>query len=131
MTQGEVNEISRAIGAVEATVAQLLRMWEHNDREATEGRRMLHKKFEELKDATTDALSTIRNQVTQINGRVDSIASELAIVKPDVVTVNNERQQAIGSKKLLALIWAALIGLVGATAGAAVEIVHLLWPKAH
>lgn len=129
MTQGEVNEISRAIGAVEATVAQLVRMWEHNDREATEGRRMLHKKFEELKDATTEALATIRNQVTQINGRVDAIAYELANVKPDVLTGHNERQQNIGSKKMLALIWGALIGIVGATAGVAVEIVHLLWPK--
>jgi hypothetical protein len=127
MTEREVNEISRAIGALEATVANLMRMWEANDRQATDGRRVLHGKFDELKDATTAALNGLQNQVSGISARVDGIAKELSAIQPSVTIFDQQRHQNIGSKKMLAFIWTVIVTSIGAVSYSAIEFVKLIW----
>ena len=121
MTEGEhdkLHEMSGRLGGVEASVRYLTETWRHQDEEAANSRSRLYDKFEQM----------IR-VMEGLGNRVDNLTNKVATLEPSVLNLTYRDQRAIGSKKALGLIWAALIGVIGATAGAAVEIVHLLWPK--
>lgn len=119
MTDGDrIHEMSRAVGGLEATVKNLTDIWRHQDQEASEARRLLHAKFDTLM-ATVQGLSF----------RVDGLTAELAAVKPAVVVFDQERHQAIGSKKTIALIWSVIVAFIGGTAAIIVEIIHQVWAK--
>lgn len=114
----EMHEVSRLIGSLQSSVETLTRQWGEQDRKATEGRRELYHKFDEIK-----------TEVTELSGRLGRMAEEVTAMKPSVQTFDQLHQQGIGSKKTLALVWAALIGLIGAVSAGLVEIIHLLLPK--
>lgn len=115
---GEMHEISRLIGSLQSSVETLTRQWGEQDRKATEGRRELYRKFEEIK-----------SEVTQLAGRLTNMAEEIGRMRPSVQTFDKMRQQGIGSKKTLALMWVGFIGLIGAMSAGAVELIHIFWPK--
>jgi hypothetical protein len=119
MTDGDrIHEMSRVVGGLEATIKNLTQNWQHQDNEATEGRRRLHAKFDALM-ATVQGLSF----------RVDGITAELAQMRPTVALTDQERHQAIGSKKVIAMIWSGIIAFIGGTAAIIVELIHQLWGK--
>lgn len=115
---GEMHEISRLIGSLQSSVETLTRQWGEQDRKATEGRRELYRKFDEIK-----------GEVTELAGRVGQMAQKIADMQPLVETFDEMHQQGIGSKRTLGLLWAAVIGVVGALSAGLVELVHLFWPK--
>jgi|ERR1700690_3399022 hypothetical protein len=135
MTGEEQRIDARAFGKLEAKVEHLVETWKTQDRQATEGRRQLHGKFDELKDVMTKAVGDIQVQVGNLGHRVNEIASDFTKIEPQLILSNNEHQQRVGSKKALAKVWATLIGLVtvaGGVGAAISELVHLLWPvKSH
>lgn len=115
---GEMHEISRLIGMLQASVETLTRQWGEQDRKATDGRRELYRKFDEIK-----------TEVTELAGRVGRMAEEISDMKPSVDTFDQQHQQGIGSKKTLAIGWSILIGMIGAISAGAVELIHLFWPR--
>ena len=118
MTEREVNELSRVIGGLQATVAHLTQMWEHNDREATEGRRALYDKIDKL----TAALN-------KVEARVESLTSKLATLEPSVASLTGTHRENIGSKKMLAFVWTVILAGVSAVSWSAVEVVKLILGK--
>jgi hypothetical protein len=120
MTEREIHDMSRAIGALESSVKNLTDTWVRQDREATEGRKALYGKVEELKI-----------EVTTLSGRMAFLERGLAAITPSVETFESLHDQGVGSKKTIAIVWTALITLIGAVAAAGVEIFHLLWPPRH
>lgn len=119
MTDGDrIHEMSRAVGGLEATVKNLTDTWQRQDEEATEGRRRLHAKFD-----------TLMTTVQGLSFRVDGLTTELAHIKPAVIVSDQERHQAIGSKKTIAMIWSGIIAFIGGTAAIIVELIHQLWGK--
>lgn len=115
---GEMHEISRLIGSLQSSVETLTRQWGEQDRKATEGRRELYRKFDEIK-----------TEVTELAGRVGRMAEEITGMKPSVQTFEQQHQQGIGSKKTVALIWGVIVGFITAVSAGAVELIHLYWPK--
>lgn len=115
---GEMHEFSRLIGMLQSSVETLTRQWGEQDRKATEGRRELYRKFDEIK-----------TEVTELAGRVGRMAEEISDMKPSVDTFDQLHQQGIGSKKTMAIGWTVLVGLIGAMSAGIVELIHLFWPK--
>lgn len=103
---GAVHEMSRAIGSLEASVIELNRKWDERERSASEGRRVLHAKFDSLKD-----------EVTEMATKVVGVETALASIEPEIKTFQEARMQAIGAQKLGKWIWWVLMGIAGAAGG--------------
>lgn len=103
---GAVHEMSRAIGSLEASVIELNRKWDERERSASEGRRVLHAKFDSLKD-----------EVTELTVKVGGVETSLAAIEPEMKTFQEARLQAIGAQKLGKWIWWVLMGIAGAAGG--------------
>ncbi len=106
-------EIHGAIGALKEaaensrrTLEHLMRMWETQEKNASEGRRVLHDKV----DAMKDSLVALTNRVT-------SVENTMAGVKPAVQEFENQREQQKGAMKLGKLIWAAMLAACGSMGG--------------
>lgn len=116
----QIIEFSSKIGGLLATVTNLNQNWERNDRDATEGRRVLHGKV--------DALVS---EVGRLSARVDHMSGELAAIKPQVATFDQQHQREIGSRKTLAAIWGVLFALAGAAGAVGVKLLEMFWPPRH
>lgn len=131
MTGEEQRIDARAFGKLEAKVENLVETWKTQDQKATDGRRDLHRKFDELKDVMMAGLGAIKLEVGSLSHRVNEIVDDYAKIEPQFIISNNERQQRVGSKKAIAKVWGTLIGLVTVAGGAGAgisELIHLLWP---
>ena len=120
MTEGEsirLHEMNGKIGGLESTVKHLTDTWQRQDEEATAGRRRLHEKFDDLIAS-----------VAGLTFRVDQLTNEVSTIKPTVVTFNNDRHQAIGSKKTIALIWSLIVSAISGLTVIIIEILHQFWP---
>jgi len=71
MSDTPIHDMSRAVGALESSVKTLTATWARQDAQATEGRRLLHGKVDEL-----------RTQQAILTGQVAQQTQELAEVKP-------------------------------------------------
>lgn len=100
---GAVHEMSRVIGSLEASVIELNRKWDERERSASEGRRVLHAKFDSLKD-----------EVSEMATKVVGVETALASIEPEIKTFQEARLQAIGAQKLGKWIWWVLLGVAGA-----------------
>ncbi|SDD95937.1 hypothetical protein SAMN05216337_1017159 [Bradyrhizobium brasilense] len=132
MTDQEVDKVSSAIGALRATVQHLVSQWEHNDRNATEGRRKLHEKVETLTNEVTKLTTRVDFMAEELKamkpaiGRVEHIEDDIEAMKPQVAIFDQQHQQGIGSKRMLTLIWTGIAAFIGA---ATTALFHMIWPK--
>jgi phage shock protein A len=117
---GDMDNINRWIGGLQASVENLTRSWGEQDRKATEGRRELYRKFEELK-----------NEVTRMTGRVDQLATDVAEIKPAVKKFEAAKNQNAGAQRMIKIIWGALVAGIAAVAYSITDIIHLFWPPRH
>lgn len=118
MTGPDIHAFSRALGSLEASVTNLTHTWAEQERNATEGRRQLHQKMDDIKD-----------DVSSLTGRVDNMAREMAEISPAVNEFKNARQQAIGARRFGRWIWGAMLTAAGLMGWAINEWLH--WPKPH
>lgn len=132
MTDQEVDRVSSAIGALRATVEHLTRQWEVNDRNASEGRRQLHGKVEDLAKEVIRLASRVDTMADELKlmkpavGRVEHIQDDVNAMKPQVAIFDQQHQQGIGSKRMLTLIWTGIAAFIGA---ATTFLFHTIWPK--
>lgn len=135
MTENELDPLSRVIGGLEIAVKNLTDVSQRQDAAATEGRHALYQKFNELKDQVVKSINDftigINNRVTAIEGRLGSVEQKLTIMAPALDRLTGDRSERAGSKKALAGVWAAVIGLAGAAAAFAIKAIDLLWPPRH
>lgn len=122
MTELDDNEreTARAIGALEASVKHLTETWKHQDDEATEGRRRLHEKLDELKSQQEALAATVAQQTR-----------ELAEIKPAIESFKSARDQQIGAQKLGKLLWGAFLAAAGGVGYVIGDWLHLFWPPKH
>jgi len=111
---GTLGALKEAAENTKRTLEHLMRMWETQEKNASEGRRVLHEKVDAMKDSVT-ALTT----------RVTSIETTMAGVKPAVQEFENQREQQKGAMKLGKLIWTGMLAACGSM-GAAIG-----WAGAH
>lgn len=117
MSPGEINETSRALGVLQAsvdglqrTVHALAETWQAQDDKATEGRRRLYAKVEQLR---TDVTS-LQGDVVAVNRKVDEL-------KPVVKAGEAADLRDAGARRILRLIarlfWTLIIALIGGLVG--------------
>lgn len=111
------DDVNRALGVLQGEVKFLTDTWRQQDATATEGRRALYEKVE-----------VMIKEMMRLTGRVDAIADELEALKPVVAASDRRHQQAVGSKKIIAIVWTSLIALVSALTAGLLELVHRVWP---
>lgn len=106
----QMDDTSLAIGGLQADVRNLSqsiealnRVWGERETAATDGRRALHEK-----------LDAVCRQVYELEAGVENVSKDITEIKPAVEEFRNQRQRAIGAKRLGVKLWAALV------AGAAV-----------
>lgn len=119
MTEG-VHEMSRAIGGLEASVKSLTDTWQRQDRDATEGRRALHKKVDELK-----------SQQTVLTQQVAQQAKELAEVAPAIARFEAQRQRVEGARSAVKVVWLGVVAFATGLGYAGHELLIYFWPPRH
>lgn len=116
MTQGDSSDIKLAIGRLQGEVAALIRQWGEQDRAATEGRRALRQEVGQL-----------RTDVTLLAGQVGEMKEDMADTKRVEQQANNRRQQSIGSRRVIALIWSVIVTVIGGSTVVLVEVLRHFW----
>jgi len=61
-----IHEMSRAIGSLESSAKTLTTTWAEQDREATEGRRLLHAKIDDLKSQQATLAAQVAQQTSKL-----------------------------------------------------------------
>lgn len=119
MTDGAIHQVSADIGGLKTAVEMMTTTWQQQEQSATEGRRLLHAKFDD-----------VRNEVTKLSGRVDQMATDMSEIKPAIDTFKSARERQLGAQWMGKLIWVAFIGIAGAIGGVIVEFLHIR-PSGH
>lgn len=96
-TEAALREMSRTIGGLQATITTLVSTWQSQEAQASQGRRDLHQKFDNLRD-----------DVHEIGSQVSGALKDIAEIKPSVQAFENAKQQAKGAQTLGKIIWAIL-----------------------
>lgn len=114
MTAGQVDEVSARLGGVQSAVELMTSTWQRQESSASEGRRELHRKFDD-----------VRNEVTKLTGRVDRMGRDIAEIKPAIEAFKSARARQEGAQWLGKLIWLAFIGIAGTVGAGIAELLHL------
>jgi len=118
---GDMNDLYRRIGGLQSSVETLTKTWGEQDRQATEGRRELYRKVDELK-----------TEVTKMTGRVDQLAEDVSEIKPAVKNFEATKNRGQGERNIIRIVWSILVAGVGALAYVINDWIHLFWPpKGH
>lgn len=119
MTESERDTI-RSIASLEATVKHLTVTWQHQDGEATEGRRRLHAKIDDLKSSQDGLEATVRQQT-----------AELAEIKPAIKRFEAQRQRQEGAASLFKLLWLGVVAFATGLGYAGHELLQYFFPRVH
>jgi DNA repair exonuclease SbcCD ATPase subunit len=119
LTESE-RETSRAIGSLESTVKHLTETWQRQDIEATEGRRRLHDKIDELKSQQQGLEETVKKQT-----------EELAEIKPAIKRFEAQRQRQEGAASLFKLLWMGVVAFATGLGYAAHELLQYFFKGPH
>lgn len=114
MTDGAIHQVSADIGGLKKSVEILTSTWQQQEQAATEGRRVLHSKFDD-----------VRNEVTKLTGRVDQMSKDIAEIQPAIDAFKSARERQLGAQWMGKLIWMAFIGMAGAAGAAITELLRL------
>lgn len=135
MGDNELDPMSRVVGGLENAVKNLTDAWKSQDAAATAGRQELSNKFDQLKDQVVGAINnftqTISSRITILEGRVGIVEQKLTDATPTIDALKADHSERKGSKKALAGVWIAVIGLSGTVAAIAMKAMELLWPPRH
>jgi hypothetical protein len=114
MTGGEIHQVSAELGGLKTAVEIMTSTWQRQESAATDGRRALHAKLDD-----------VRNEVTKLTGRVDQMGKDLGEIQPAIDAFKSARERQIGAQWMGKLIWMAFIGIAGAAGAAIAELLHM------
>ena len=89
--------VREELGALRQAVDNLTTTWREQDRQATEGRRELHRKFDTLKD-----------EMRAISGKLEMLARDVLKLEPVVQRFEIARHRSAGARWVLGIVWGAL-----------------------
>lgn len=122
-----IDEISRAIGSLESSVKNLTETWQRQDREATEGRRRLYEKVDELKAQQEE----LARQQQDLTGKLTKQTEELSEIKPAIKRFETQRQREEGARSLIKLMWMGIVAFATGLGYVGHELLIYLWPPKH
>lgn len=115
-TGGEIHQMSMVVGGLKNAVETMTRLWESQEKVATEGRRQVHLKI--------DALN---REVQALTGRVNQMGKDIALIEPSVKVFNDEQLRVEGGKRLGARLLLMVTTAAGLTGWAAHELIGYLF----
>jgi hypothetical protein len=125
MNSPDIHAFSRALGSLEAsvenvthTVANMTVAWAEQERNATEGRRELH-----------DKIDDVRQVAFALASKVDGMAKEMIEISPAVREFRRQRERAIGARNLGRWVWGAMLTAAGGLGWVISEWLH--YPRPH
>ncbi len=113
-TSGEIHQVSSELGGLKKAVEFLTSTWQMQEKAATDGRRAVH-----------DKLDDVRLEMTKLTSRVDQMGHDIAEIQPAIETFKTARERQQGAQGLGKLIWMAFIGIAGAIGAATAELLHM------
>lgn len=113
-----VHEMSRALGKVEAVVNALTETWQRQDDEATEGRRVLHQKMDE-----------VREQQAVLTTKVQQQTEKLAEIEPAIKRFEAQRQRQEGAASLFKVLWLGVVAFATGLGYAGHELLQYFFPR--
>jgi chromosome segregation ATPase len=119
MTESERDTI-RSIASLEATVKHMTETWQAQEREATEGRRRLHEKIDELK-----------SQQAALTTKVEQQTKKLAEVEPAIKRFEAERQRQEGVASLFKVLWVGLVAFATGLGYVGHVLLQYIFPPRH
>lgn len=117
MTEGAIHQVSAEIGGLKAAVEMMTTTWQAQEKSATEGRRSLHDKIEQ-----------VSRDVIRLTAEVENVSKDLMVIKPAIDAFKTARDRQEGAQRMGKMIWVAFIGIAGAVGGLVVELLHLRPP---
>lgn len=109
MTDGAIHQMSAAVGALQADVKSLKesidslnRLWGVREHEASEGRRGIHTKLDNL-----------RTNVTIVSADLENLSRDFMEIQPAITEFKNQRQQQIGARRLGGYLWGVMLVAAG------------------
>lgn len=114
MTGGEIHQVSAELGSLKTAVEMMTDTWKAQEQSASEGRRLLHTKFDD-----------VRNEVTKLTSRVDEMSRDITEIKPAIEVFKSARERQLGAQWMGKLIWVAFIGLAGVAGGMIAKFLHI------
>jgi chromosome segregation ATPase len=117
MTENERENV-KAIASLESTVKHLTETWQRQDQEATEGRRRLHDKIDELKSQQKTLEETVKKQT-----------EELSEIKPAIKRFEAQRQRQEGAASLFKVMWLAVVAFATGLGYAGHELLQYFFPR--
>src|ERR1700753_700260 len=100
-----IHDMSRAVGALEGTVKNMTDQWARQEAAASEGRRVVHEKLDEVKETQTKTTAELQQ-----------LKDEFAILKPAITAFQKKQDEAEGMKNLGKILWLGMGG-IGAVIG--------------
>lgn len=119
MTESERDTI-KSISAMETTVRHLTETWQRQETEATEGRRRLHAKIDDLKSSQEDLENTVRQQT-----------SEISEIKPAIKRFEEQRQRQEGAASMFKVLWMGVVAFATGLGYAGHELLQYFFPRGH
>jgi hypothetical protein len=105
MVQNQLNILTMTVGELRNAVENLTSNWVRQDQAATDGRKVIHDKIDEVRDNVID-----------LTHRVEGVEKEVKIIQPSIKIFNDEKLRDEGARSLGKLLWAAILtgaGLIG------------------
>lgn len=122
MTDGAINEMSRILGGLQAEIKagkdaidNLNRVWGERERDASNGRQIIHGKIDSM-----------QKEVTMLSAEVENVSKDLTEIKPAIDTFKSARERALGAQHMGKLIWGAFLALAGLAGMALGEFFHAM-----
>ena len=103
--QNQLNILTMTVGELRNAVENLTSNWLRQDQAATDGRKVIHDKIDEVRDNVID-----------LTHRVEGVEKEVKIIQPSIKIFNDVKLRDEGARSLGKLLWAAILtgaGLIG------------------
>lgn len=120
MTDGAIHQMSAAVGGLQSDVRglkdsidNLNQVWGQRQEEATQGRRIVHEKVDQL-----------RTDFMRLSAEVENVSRDLVEIKPAIDAFKTARDRQDGAQKLGQRIWIAFIGIAGVAGGVIAELIR-------
>lgn len=105
------NILLRAFGNLEGTVASMATQWRAQEKAATESRRNLYEKFEEL----LGRVSALSNNIGNVQQDVAELKNDIETkIMPSIEAYTIKQAEKRGAQNMGKLLWVGLLALVSA-----------------
>lgn len=115
----------RAFGNLEGTVASMATQWREQERHASDGRKHLHDKFEELLGKVLVLSNTVNNVQQDVAELKNDIETK---VMPPIAESKEKQAEKRGARHVGKMLWVGALAMVSAASYGIHQLISWLFP---